>query len=69
MAENAASGGCLPADVRDSHALADAILALARSPELRAKLTAQAVSRPLKTWDEYAREIVREIEHCPARPR
>ena len=58
MAENAAGGGCLPADVRDPHALAEAILALADDHALRQRLAAEAVARPLKTWDEYAKEVL-----------
>ncbi len=58
MAENAAEGGCLPTDVRDPQALADAILTLASDPALRCKLTAEATTRPLKSWSEYAQEIL-----------
>ena len=58
MAENAVGGGCLPTDVRDPQALADAILALATEPALRRRLTEEATTRPLKTWSEYAREIL-----------
>ena len=57
MAENAADGGCLTVDVRDPGALAGAILALAESADLRGRLTAEAVARPLKTWGEYAKEV------------
>lgn len=59
MAENAAPGGCLTADVRSSDALAAAIIHLAENPGLRRKLSAEAVGRPLKTWDDYAREVVK----------
>ncbi len=58
MAENAADGGCLVTDVRDPDALAEAILTLAADPALRRKLTDEATSRPLKTWSEYAQEIL-----------
>ncbi len=58
MAENAAGGGCLTCDVRDPRALADTILRLADSPDLRRKLAAEATSRPLKTWREYALEVI-----------
>ena len=57
MVETAAGGGCLTVDVRDPQALADAIIALADSPDLRRRLTAAAIARPLKTWDEYGAEI------------
>ena len=58
MAENAAGGGCLTTDVRDPEALAAAILQLAESPELRRKIAAEAVTRPLKSWADYAEEVI-----------
>ena len=58
MAENAADGGCLATDVRDSQALADTILTLATDQDLRRRLTGEATTRSLKTWSEYAREIL-----------
>jgi glycosyltransferase involved in cell wall biosynthesis len=57
MAENAAGGGCLTTDVRNPKDLAAAILQLADSPDLRRKLAAEAVSRPLKSWADYAEEV------------
>ena len=58
MAENAAGGGCLTLDVRDPGALADGIVALADSTGLRRRLAVEATNRPLKTWDEYADEVL-----------
>ena len=58
MAENATAGGCLTADVRDPAKLADAILQLATSPDLRRKLSLEATIRHLKTWREYADELL-----------
>ena len=58
MAEVAAGGGCLPVDVRDPQALAEAIVSLAESPEKRRKIALAAAARPLKTWDEYAAEVL-----------
>ena len=58
MAENAEGGGCLTTDTRDPQALADAILRLASSPELRCRLAREAATRHLKTWCEYAGEIL-----------
>ena len=58
MVENAVGGGCLTADVREPRALADAMIALADDHVLRQRLTIEAVTRPLKTWDEYAKEIL-----------
>ncbi len=58
MAENAAGGGCLTVDVRDAEALAGAMLTLAGDDGLRRRLASEATTRPLKTWSEYAREIL-----------
>ena len=58
MAETAAGGGCLTTDVRDPQALADALVALAGSAELRGRLAATAAARPIKTWDAYAAELL-----------
>ncbi len=62
MAQTAAGGGCLTVDVRDAQALADAILSLAESPEPLAALTAQIAGRPLKTWEDYACELLGTLE-------
>ncbi len=67
MAENAVGGGCLTTDVRDPQALADAILTLADSPTLRHRLAAEAVARPLKTWDEYSTEVLACLASAPGR--
>ena len=62
MAENAAGGGCLPVNVRDPQALADAILFLAHSPGKRRELALAATARHLKTWDEYAAQVLACLE-------
>jgi glycosyltransferase involved in cell wall biosynthesis len=61
MAENAADGGCLTVDVNDTAQLADAITRLTRDISLREKLAHEAVSRSLRTWRDYSREIRREF--------
>ncbi len=58
MSQTATGGGCLTVDVRDPQALAEAILALAGSPERRGALAAEAATRPLRTWKEYAGEVL-----------
>lgn len=58
MGETAAGGGCLTVDVRDPQALADAMISLAGSPERLAELAAEIAARPLKTWEEYAGEVM-----------
>lgn len=57
MAELAAEGGCLTADVRDIEQLASAIALLAKDSALRQRLTLEAEQRPLKTWQQYADEV------------
>lgn len=59
MAENAAGGGCLTCDTRDPQSLADAMVRLAESGELRHRLALEATTRPLKTWHEYAAEVLK----------
>ena len=58
MAENALGGGCLTTDVRVPKSLADAMISLAVSPERRRALAQEAVARKLKTWGEYADEVL-----------
>ena len=62
MAENAAGGGCVAVDVRDPQALAEAILFLAESPGKRHGLALAATRRHLKTWDEYAAEVLASLK-------
>ncbi len=62
MAENAAGGGCLPVDVRDPAALAGAILRVAGEPGFRRQLALEATTRQLKTWDDYARELMSQFQ-------
>ena len=58
MAENAVGGGCLTVDVRNPQSLADAISSLANSPESRRRFAVEATIRPLKTWGDYADEVL-----------
>lgn len=67
MAENAAGGGCLTADVRDPEALAAAILEIAAAPARREKLAVEATRRPLKTWRDYAGELLQAMENVADR--
>jgi glycosyltransferase involved in cell wall biosynthesis len=61
MAEAAAGGGCLTVDTSDVAELADAMLRLVEDKELRTKLGEEAVARRLKTWSEYACEILHHL--------
>ena len=65
MGENATGGGCLPVDVRDPNELAAAVESLARDPALRARLATEAAARPLKTWEEYAAEVLAALDTEP----
>jgi glycosyltransferase involved in cell wall biosynthesis len=58
MAENARGGGCLTVDVRDPRALAAAILEVAADPARRRQLAREAIERQLKTWSQYAAEVL-----------
>jgi glycosyltransferase involved in cell wall biosynthesis len=58
MAENARGGGCLTVDVRDPPALAAAMLAVAADSGRRRQLAREAIERKLKTWSEYAAEVL-----------
>jgi glycosyltransferase involved in cell wall biosynthesis len=61
MAEIARQGGCVTVDMEDVQALTDAILEVSENDALRRDLSAQAVSRPLSTWEEYARDIIADM--------
>ena len=67
MREAAEGGGCLTVDVRNTEALADAIIQIATQPELRKKLIQEALSRNFKTWKEYATEVAIRIKEATPR--
>ncbi|MFP5220281.1 MAG: glycosyltransferase [Actinomycetes bacterium] len=51
-----ALGGTVPVDPRDDDALTDAVRRLLTDDDAVAALRAQALARPVRTWEEYARE-------------
>jgi len=57
MGELARGGGCFATDVGDASELAGAMLRLIVDGQLRKELAREAVSRPFKTWREYATEV------------
>ena len=61
LLETAEGGGCLTVNTSDVNELARAITLLATDKKARAKFGAEAVSRRLKTWDEYARGIIHQL--------
>lgn len=60
-AEIGDGGGCVAVDMRDRDRLAGAILSLANDDAGRARLAKAAIERPVATWDDYARDIMRSI--------
>jgi glycosyltransferase involved in cell wall biosynthesis len=68
IAEAAAEGGCLMVDMRDADALRAGILRLARDHDLYRRLAQEAVSRPIKTWNEYAVEVAGILAQRMGRP-
>ena len=64
MGEHARDGGCLAVDVRDPAALADALRQLSTDGHLRHRLALEASQRPLRTWREYADDIVRALDEA-----
>ncbi len=61
MAETAAGGGCVTVDIYHSQVITEAIIALAESPERLATLRAEIARRPLRTWEQYARDLLAEL--------
>jgi glycosyltransferase involved in cell wall biosynthesis len=57
LRENADGGGCLMVPVNDRAAWGEALRAIVTDDGLHARLTAEAVARPLPTWAEAAREL------------
>ncbi|MGB8355705.1 MAG: glycosyltransferase [Chthoniobacteraceae bacterium] len=62
VAENAKDGGCLTVNMRDQKAIADGIVKLARQPEFRRELGEQVLQRKLKTWNEYAGDVLQVLK-------
>lgn len=58
MAELASGGGCLTTDVRDLEKFSQTILRLSTDRRLYDELVKQAVSRRIKSWDEYIKEVI-----------
>jgi hypothetical protein len=61
MSEIAAGGGCVMVDVMSIEKMAAAIGELATNRSLYAKLTREAISRPIKTWEEYVNRFWNEL--------
>lgn len=59
MLEIAADGGALTVDPHDDHAIAGALRTLLVDDVVHTRLSAEARGRPVRTWDDYAREVWR----------
>jgi len=68
IAEAAAGGGCLMVDMHDVDALRAGILRLVRDHDLYRRLAEEAVSRPIKTWHDYACEVAGILAERMGRP-
>lgn len=61
MAEVSDGGGCVSVDMRNVDALADAIALLASNDSARAALAEAAIRRPIPTWNDFTRDVMRSI--------
>ena len=62
MAELAEGGGCFTTDVTDPIRLSEAIYRLGTDGDLRLKLSREATTRPLRTWHDYAADLIGAIK-------
>jgi glycosyltransferase involved in cell wall biosynthesis len=63
MAEVACGGGTLKLNMNDENAVADVLKRLAGEAGLLERLTREAVECSLRTWDDYARDIVNALRN------
>jgi glycosyltransferase involved in cell wall biosynthesis len=57
MAEIAAGGGALLVDPRDDHSIAAGMRTVLTDDEVHRRLSAEALARPRRTWEQYAAEV------------
>jgi glycosyltransferase involved in cell wall biosynthesis len=57
LRENAEDGGCLAVAANDHAAWKSALRAIVSDSALHARLTGEAISRPLPTWTDAARAL------------
>lgn len=62
MGELAADGGCLTVNVLDADELSEAIFRLSTDREYYDTLSQQAVQRRIRTWNDYAKEILAHMQ-------
>jgi glycosyltransferase involved in cell wall biosynthesis len=58
MAEIVPGGGVLAVDMLNEQEITDALVALADDAELLARLGQEAVERPIRSWEEYAEDVL-----------
>ncbi len=68
MAELRPGGGTLGVDMLDEGAIATGLVRLADEPDLLARLGSEAVARPIRSWDEYAQDVVGALAHNAGAP-
>ncbi len=68
VAETAGGGGCVTTDVRDPQMIADAMLRMIGTPNFLEGLRVEIAARPLKTWEEYAGEVLAALAETDAVP-
>jgi glycosyltransferase involved in cell wall biosynthesis len=61
MAELLPGGGTLSIEMRDEAAIAGALVALAEDPNLLSRLGREAVTRPLRSWQDYAEDVLQAL--------
>ncbi len=65
MAEVASGGGCIMVPATDGTAIEKALERLADDAGLRRRLREEAVARPLRSWHEYADDVLRALTEAP----
>ena len=68
MAEVAPGGGVLAIDMLDEAAIARGIARLASEAGLMERLRREAVARPIRTWEEYGRDILSAMARAGTAP-
>lgn len=68
MAELVPGGGVLAVDMLDEEAITAALVRLADDPDLLTRLAAEAVTREIRSWDEYAEDVVRALSRFGSPP-
>ena len=67
LGEAARGGGCLPVESVEAPALAEALGQLVAEPATLARLAAEARGRPVRTWSNYARDLLGWMESLSRR--